>query len=170
MAKHKSRKSVPEIPLIGDVDEWEADTVKSLLDIPEGGECTFYMDSGGGSVYGAIAIATLIQMRRLKATVIVLGECSSAAVLIFGVCQRRLVTPYSTFLFHRMRWQSEKRVGAEEAGQWARHFEQLETDLDTMQARLLGSARERLAAWIRDGRYLTGKEIAAAGLAELIEM
>ena len=170
MAKIKTRKNVPEIPVVGDVDDWEADTIKALLDIPEGGECVFYMDSAGGSVYGALAVVTLLRLRRIQASVVVLGECSSAAVLLFAACSRRFVTPYSTFLFHRMRWQSEKRVGSAEAQLWAKYFEVMETELDELQTRLLATAQDKVRTWVNEGRYLIGREIAAAGLAELIEI
>src|SRR5215472_17272036 len=141
MAKHRPRKpQPPEVPVIGDVDDWEADVVKALLDVPHGGECVFYIDSAGGSVYGALAVLTLLRYRRLTATAVVLGECSSAALLLFDGCQRRLVTPHSILFFHRMRWQSEKRVGAEEAFLCAKHFDEMEKEIDTLQARLFGVA------------------------------
>src|SRR5260370_32215598 len=105
MAKSKSRRATPEVAVIGDVDDWEADVVSALLDIPPRGECVFYIDSAGGSVFGALAVLTLLRHRHLEATGIVLGECSSATILVFAACRRRLVTPYSTLLFHRMRWQ-----------------------------------------------------------------
>src|SRR5207302_8360862 len=126
MAKSKARKDALEIPVIGDVDDWEADVIKSLLEIPVGGACVFYIDSAGGSVYGALAVLTLLRHRKLASTAVVLGECSSAALLLFAACQRRFVTPYSTLLFHRMRWQSEKRVGSDEAYLWAKHFDEME--------------------------------------------
>jgi ATP-dependent protease ClpP protease subunit len=173
MGKKRIRKPAiepVEIPVIGDVDDWEAETIKTLLEVPIGGECVFYIDSAGGSVYGALAVLTLVRHRRLRATGLVLGECSSAALLLFAGCQRRLVTPYSTLLFHHMRWQSDKRVAAGEASQWARHFEQLERDIDALQIRLFGLAAEQLHAWTDSGRYVTGPELAAAGLAELLEV
>lgn len=170
MIKLKSRKNVPELTLIGDVDDWEEDVIKTLAEQPERGEVVLYVDSSGGSVYGALAVVTLLRLKRLRATVIVLGECSSAALLIFGAAHRRLVTPYSTLLFHRMRWQSEKNIDASEARQWARHFEQLERDLYRLQQRLFGSAEPLVQQWTSEGRYLSGAEVAAAGLAELVEL
>src|SRR5437763_8735448 len=98
MAKSKARKDAPEIAVIGDVDDWEADVIKTLLEIPPGGACVFYIDSAGGSVYGALAVLTLMRHRRLESTAIVLGECSSAALLLFAACNHRFVTPYSTLL------------------------------------------------------------------------
>jgi hypothetical protein len=80
------------------------------------------------------------------------------------------VTPYSTLLFHRMRWQSEKRVISNEALHWARHFEDMERDIDDLQARLFGVAEEQVRAWTANGQYVTGPQMVAAGLAELLEI
>jgi ATP-dependent protease ClpP protease subunit len=169
MARNKTRKLV-EIPVIGDVDDWERDVIKSLLEVPPGSGCVFYIDSAGGSVFGALAVLTLMRHRQLEGTAVVLGECSSAALLLFAACRHRFVTPYSTLLFHRMRWQSEKRVGAEEAYLWARHFEDLEKDIDSLQARLFGKAEEQVRAWTGGGHYVTGPQMVEAGLAQLLEL
>ncbi len=168
MAHAKVRKPGPEIPLIGDVDDWEAETIKSLLEIRSGGECVFYLDSSGGSVYGALAVVNLLQLKRIQSTVVVLGECSSAAMLIFGVAKRRLVTPMSTLLFHPMRWQSEKRISSAEAKQWSAHFDRMEKDMAAFLAKLFGPFADHVFHWTQNSQYLTGIEIAAIGLAELI--
>jgi ATP-dependent protease ClpP protease subunit len=168
MAKKKTRSRPPEIPVIGDVDDWEADVVEALLEIPRGGKCCFYIDSAGGSVYGALAVLTLLRHRDLDATGIILGECSSAAILLFAACRHRYVTPYSTLLFHRMRWQSEKRVAAEEAFLWAKHFEDLEKDLDNLQIELFGQSEEQVRTWTKGSYYVTGPQLVAAGLAEML--
>jgi ATP-dependent Clp protease protease subunit len=168
MVKPKARKKVPEIPVIGDVDDWEADVINALLEISPGGECIFYIDSAGGSVYGALAVLTLMRHRRLAGTAIVLGECSSAALLLFAACRKRFVTPFSTLLFHRMRWQSEKRIAAEEAFLWAKHFEEMENDLDKLQVELFGGGEELVRTWTRGSHYVTGPQMVAAGLAELL--
>lgn len=170
MIKLKSRKNVPELTLVGDVDQWEEDVVKALVEQADRAEVVLYMDSSGGSVYGALAVVTLLRLKRLRATVVVLGECSSAALLIFGAAHRRLVTPYSTLLFHRMRWQSEKNVSAQEAQQWAQHFDALERHLMQLQRRLFGEGEAQVQKWTTEGRYVTGAEVAAAGLAELVEL
>lgn len=170
MSKQRKPKQVPEIAVVGEVDDWEGDVVRALLEIPQGGECVFYIDSAGGSVYGAVAVLTLVRHRRLEGTAVVLGECSSAALLLFAACKRRLVSPYSTFLFHKMRWQSDKRVGSEEAFRWAKHFEELEKDLDDLQVQLFGTAEEQVRTWTRGGYYVTGTEMAAAGLAEVMAL
>lgn len=170
MSKNRPAKYVPEIPVIGDVDEWEGDVVKALLEVPHGGACIFYIDSVGGSVFGALAVLTLLRHRRVQATAIVIGECSSAALLLFAGCQKRYVTPYSTLLFHRMRWQSEKRVGSAEALQWARHYEQMEKDIDALQARLFGGGEQLIQEWTAGSQYVTGPQLVEAGLAELMEL
>src|SRR5437764_3747176 len=105
-AARRKRRAAPaaEIAVIGEVDDWEEDVVRSLLEVPAGGECVFYIDSTGGSVYGALAVVTLLQQRKMKATAVVLGECSSATLLIFAACPKRIVTPLSTLLFHKMKW------------------------------------------------------------------
>jgi hypothetical protein len=41
-------------------------------------------------------------------------------------------------LFHPMKWQSEEHVGLAEAAEWARHFGQLEQDMDSLLAHLFG--------------------------------
>jgi ATP-dependent Clp protease protease subunit len=170
MPKPHARRKSTDIPLIGEVDDWEEEVIKSILDLAKGAECTLYIDSGGGSVYGALAVTTLISQRRLRCSAVVLGECSSATLLIFAVCQKRIVTRYSTFLFHRMRWQSDKRVGALEASHWAKHFEDMEREIDILQEKLLGSGADQVRDWIRSSQYVTGPQMVAAGLAEMLEM
>ena len=170
MATEKKRRKPLELALIGEVDDWETDVIKELLDARPKRECVFYLDSMGGSVYGALAVTTLIRQRQLECTGIVLGECSSASILIFAACQKRLVTRYSTMLFHRMRWQSDKRVEAQEAARWAKHFEGMERDIDDLQARLFGSGEKQVREWTDKGIYVTGSQVAEAGLAELFEV
>ncbi len=166
----KASKQPEEIAVVGEVDDWESEVVKALLEVPPGGECVFYIDSAGGSVFGALAVLTLLRQRKLGASAVVIGECSSAALLLFAACRQRYVTRYSTLLFHQMRWQSEKRVNAVEARHWAKHFEDMEKDIDELQVRLFGGAEQQVREWTAEGRYVTGPEMAAAGLAEMIEL
>src|SRR5437764_1039663 len=102
----KARSQPVELALIGEVDDWEKDVLDRLLETTPGSECVFYIDSAGGSVYGALAVVTLLRHRSLQAKAVVLGECSSAALLVFAACGQRLVTRFSAFLFHRMHWES----------------------------------------------------------------
>lgn len=159
-----------EIAFTGDLTDHESELTDRLLGVPIGGRCTLFIDSPGGSPYCAIALTTLITLRRLDATGIVTGECSSAALWPFAACRRRLVTPFSVLLFHPMKWQSEEHVGLAEAAEWARHFGQLERDMDQLLADLLHIPLDKLESWIRPGRYVSGREFAEAGMAELIDI
>lgn len=157
-----------EIAIVGDLTEHENELTERLLDIEPGSQCTIYFDSPGGSPYCATSLMTLIRLRGLRATGIVTGECSSAALWPFAACVRRYVTPCSVLLFHPMRWQSEENVGLAEAAEWARHFGKLEKDMDVLLADLFGASPEMMDSWINPGRYVSGEEMAEAGLAELI--
>jgi ATP-dependent Clp protease, protease subunit len=159
-----------EIAIVGDLTDSEAELTDRLLSIEPGGECTIYFDSPGGSPYCAVSLMTLIKLRDLKATGIVTGECSSATLWPFAACQRRIVTPFSVMLFHPMRWQSEENVGLAEASEWARHFGQLEQDMDVLLANLFNVPPDKMRKWINPGRYVSGREMAEAGMAELIEL
>ena len=141
MQKRRDEEEPVEIAIVGDLTDSEADLTDRLLSVEPGGECTIYFDSPGGSPYCAVSLMTLIQLRDIKATGIVTGECSSATLWPFAACKRRIVTPYSVMLFHPMRWQSEENVGLAEAAEWARHFGHLEQEMDE----LLGPPVRRLA-------------------------
>ena len=159
-----------EIPLVGDLTEHETDLCDKLLGVEPGGECILYIDSLGGSPYCAMALTSLILLRGVRATGVVAGECSSAALWPFAACCRRFVTPYSVLLFHPMKWQSEENVGLGEAAEWARHFGQLEVEMDRLLAQLFKAPDETIGQWARAGRYVSGPELAEAGMAELIEL
>ena len=159
-----------EIAIVGDLTDNEAEFTDRLLNVPPGGNCTLFIDSPGGSPYCAISLTTIIAVRKIQATAIVTGECSSAALWPFAACRRRIVTPYSVLLFHPMKWQSEEHVGLNEAAEWARHFGQLETEMDDLLASLFGVERSTLDKWINPGRYVTGKQLAEIGLAELADL
>lgn len=159
-----------EIAIIGDLTDNEADVTDKLLSVDPGGECTIYIDSPGGSPYTALSLMSLIKLRGLRVTGIVTGECSSAMLWPFAACQKRFVTPFSVLLFHPMKWQSEEHVGLAEASEWARHFAHLEDEMDDLLADLFGTGRELMDQWIKPGRYVTGKELAAEGLADIVEL
>jgi ATP-dependent Clp protease, protease subunit len=167
---HRADQDEPiELAIVGDLTDSEAELTDRLLGVEPGGECTIYFDSPGGSPYCAVSLMTLIKLRDLNATGIVTGECSSAALWPFAACRRRIVTPFSVMLFHPMRWQSEENVGLAEAAEWARHFGTLEQEMDSLLAHLLGVAPAEMHDWINPGRYVSGRELAGAGMAELVE-
>lgn len=157
-----------EIALVGDLTEHEAELTEKLLAVPLGGECTLYFNSPGGSAYVALSLLALIRLRGLRATGVVLGECSSAALWPLAGCVRRLVHAHSVLLFHPMKWQSEEHVGIAEAAEWARHFGTLEQEMDSLLAQVLAAPTPLIQEWMRPGRYVSGPEFAAAGLAELV--
>lgn len=169
--EQQSRQGPIEIAFVGDLTDNEADLTDKLLSVEPGGECTLYIDSPGGSPYCAMSLVSLMLLRRIRATGIVTGECSSAALWPFAACKRRLVTPYSVLLFHPMKWQSEEHVGLSEAAEWARHFGSLEGEMDQLLAELFnGAANGEVTTWIVAGRYVSGRELAEAGLAEMIDV
>lgn len=169
--EQQSRQGPIEIAFVGDLTDNEADLTDKLLSVEPGGECTLYIDSPGGSPYCAMSLVSLMMLRRVRATGIVTGECSSAALWPFAACKRRLVTPYSVLLFHPMKWQSEEHVGLSEAAEWARHFGTLESEMDRLLGELFNGAPEgEVNKWIVAGRYVSGRELADAGLAELIDV
>jgi len=159
-----------EIALVGDLTDHEGELTEKLLSIEPGGQCTLYFDSPGGSPYCAVSLMSIIRLRGIAATGIVTGECSSATLWPFAACQHRFVTPYSVLLFHPMKWQSEEHVGLAEAAEWARHFSQLEQDMDLLLAEMFGISAKEMQKWINPGRYVIGRELAEAGLAELIDL
>ncbi|NUQ63665.1 MAG: ATP-dependent Clp protease proteolytic subunit [Pirellulales bacterium] len=168
--RDRDREGPMEIALVGDLTENQSDLCGRLLEVETGGECILWIDSLGGSPYSALALTSLILLRGLKATAVVAGECSSAALWPFAACKQRYVTPFSFLLFHPMKWQSEENVGLTEAAEWARHFAQLESDMDQLLGELLGMPLETIKQWMVPGRYLSGRELAEAGLAELVDL
>jgi len=166
----KEHEGPLEIAFVGDLTDNEGELSEKLLSVPPGGECTLFIDSPGGSPYCAVSLMSLILLRGLKATGVVTGECSSAALWPYAACKRRLVTPCSVLLFHPMKWQSEEHVDLSEAAEWARHFAELETEMDRLLAGLLGIDQDLLSKWISPGRYVTGREFAEAGFAEMIDL
>jgi ATP-dependent protease ClpP protease subunit len=156
-----------EIPLVGDLGENATDVTEKLLSVPCRGECTLFFDCPGGSVYSAMSLMTLICYRNLQATAVVSGECSSAALWPFAACRRRIVTPFSCFLFHPMKWQSEENVQLPEAAEWARHFGRLEDGMNELLSEFLSLPVETLQQWMYPGRYVSGRELVDAGVAEM---
>ena len=168
--EEQERTGPVELAIIGDLTDNESDLTERLLGVEPGGACTIYFDSPGGSPYCGMSLVTLLRLRGIRATAVVTGECSSAALWPFAACERRLVTPFSVFLFHPMKWQSEEHIGIREAAEWSRHFADLERDMDVLLCDLFGRSADLINEWSRSHRYVTGREIVAAGLAELVDL
>jgi ATP-dependent Clp protease, protease subunit len=159
-----------EMAICGELTDKQPDQIARLVELPRGSRGVIYFDSGGGSVYAGLALATIMRLRGLRAIGVVAGECSSAALLPFAACTERFVTPHSTLLFHPMRWQSEEDVRFEEAVEWARHFKVMEEDIDRLLVRLFKIPEDTLAEWTRPGRFLAGSELVDAGLAKELDL
>ena len=164
-----------EVAVVGDLTDNAVDIVDKLLAIETGSDCTIYFDSPGGNPYTANSLVTIMRLRGLQATGVVTGECSSAALWPFAACHRRLVTASSVLLFHPMKWQSEEQVGIAEAAEWSRHFASLEIEMDNLLINLFEAEQDARIAnlireWCRQHRYVTGRQIAEVGLAELIDL
>jgi ATP-dependent protease ClpP protease subunit len=168
--EEQERAGPLELAIVGDLTDNEADLTDRLLGVEPGAACTIYFDSPGGSPYCGMSLVTLLRLRGIRATAVVTWECSSAALWPFAACERRLVTPFSVFLFHPMKWQSEEHIGIREAAEWSRHFAELEQEMDVLLCDLFGRSADQINEWSRTHRYVTGREIAAAGLAELIDL
>jgi ATP-dependent protease ClpP protease subunit len=159
-----------ELALAGDLTEKQNDLLERLVDVPPRSRGTIYFDSCGGSAYVGISLAGLIRLRGLKARGVVLGECSSAALLPFAACTERFVTPHSYLFFHPVRWSSEENVRIEEAAEWTRHFGILEDEMDRLLAQLFAIPLATIVGWTRPGRFLSGAEIVEAGLARMVDL
>lgn len=159
-----------EIVIAGDLTDKHNDLLEQLVEVPPRSRGTIYFDSCGGSAYVGISLAGLIRLRGLRARGVVLGECSSAALLPFAACTERFVTPHSYLFFHPVRWSSEENVRIEEAAEWTRHFGILEDEMDRLLSRLLDFPLETILAWTRPGRFLSGPDLVAAGLAKMVDL
>lgn len=154
----------------GDLTDEGNELLQKLVDVPFGSAGTIFFDSGGGSAYAGLALAAVIRLRGLQATGVVAGECSSAAIIPFAACVQRVVTPQSTLLFHPVRWQSDEDMQLEQAAEWARHFQILEHSLDELLSKMLLIPVEKITRWTRPGRFVTGPEFAAEGLAVVVDL
>ncbi len=159
-----------EIVISGELVDKDGQLHEKLMDLPRNSRGTIFFDSSGGSAYVGLALASLIRLRGLKAVGVVAGECSSAALMPFGACVERYVTPHTSLLFHPIRWQSDEQVRLEEAAEWARHFRVMEVDHDALMTRLFGCPIETIRAWNNPGRFVSGEELVAAGLAKMIDL
>jgi ATP-dependent protease ClpP protease subunit len=168
-ASHEPRDDW-EVVLCGDLTDKQIELTERLVTVPRRSRGTIFFDSCGGSAYVGLALAALIRLRGLDAVAVVAGECSSAAILPFAACRRRFVTAYSTMLFHPIRWQSDENVRLEEATEWARHFREMEPALDELLSRMFEYPLDKLKAWTRPGRFVSGKELVDAGLAKLVDL
>jgi|GEM_PF-5815076 len=62
-----------EIAVFGDLSDDDSSVAEHLLSVPPGEECTLYFDCPGGSAYRAVALLSLLRLREIQATGVVLG-------------------------------------------------------------------------------------------------
>ena len=169
-ASKRPKENDWEIGIFGDLTDKQNDLFQQLMEVPRNSRGTIFFDSGGGSIYCGLALASIIKLRGLRAIGVVAGECSSATILPFAACEERFVTAHSTLLFHPIRWHSDEEVRLEEAAEWARHFKLLEEDMDALLVRMLNISPEKLETWTRPGRFVSGTEFVAEGLAKMLDL
>lgn len=159
-----------ELVINGELVDRQGEVHQRLIEVPRNSRGVIYFDSCGGSAFMGLALATIIRLRGLKAIGVVTGECSSAALMPLAACAERYATVHSSLLFHPVRWQSDEQVKLEEAEEWARHFRVLERDQDQLLAKLFGCSEDLIRRWSHPGRFVTGADLAEAGLAKLIDL
>lgn len=155
--------------LIGGVEECERELIEKLIEARvEGGNIRLYINSGGGEISSALAIVGA--MRALDVTAVVLGECHSAALLPFAAAKKRLVMPWTTCLFHVAYEEDGKGDRTiEDAKQFVFNMEEAERQKNEILAELFGVKIELIDDWSEQGRYVTARELADAGLVEILK-
>lgn len=161
-------KKTPDIVIVDDLEKCEKDVLEALAQMPDHSACRFIINSGGGSVYAGMGISTLIEMKHLRATAVVLADCSSSALLIFATCPERLVAPHASFLFHPMQWSSEERSRLPGALGWAKEFKRIESECAEWLLGHLDLPRTTLMRWVQRETYVTATELVEMGLASYI--
>lgn len=164
-----SVKTIPTITLLDDVEKCEKEVTEALLAIPDKKPVKIIINSGGGSVYASLGIATVIKMKQLQAEGIVLADCSSSALLVFAACQVRKVAPHSSFLFHPMKWSSEESSRLSGAESWANEFNRVSSITENWMVEHFPIERRLIRRWIKDERYVLASELIDLGIAEELE-
>ena len=85
------------IYLCGEIDNYEATRIADELELAKGDPVTFYLNSSGGSVFDALAIAHSLRHYDGELTISVAGLAASSATLI--LCSGRKVTAAANALF-----------------------------------------------------------------------
>lgn len=63
-------------------------------------DVTLHVDSNGGSIPAALAMAAALRAHRGGTTAMARGRCESAAMVIFAACRQRIAASDATFLLH----------------------------------------------------------------------
>lgn len=165
-----ARQNSPHIiTLLDEVEKCEKEVVEALLALPDKKHVQVIINSGGGSVYASMGIATVMKMKQFQTEAVVLADCSSSALLVFAACQVRKVAPHASFLFHPMRWSSEDQSRLYGAQSWSSEFARISQITEDWLVEHLPISRRRLKSWIRHEKYVEAADLIRLGLAEAIE-
>lgn len=158
------------ITIVEEVEKCEKDALEALLSTPEGGSATIIINSGGGSVYASLGIATMIRARRLVCHGVVLADCSSSALIIFAACATREVAEHASFLFHPMQWASEERTRLTGARSWSAEFQRVNQVCEDFLVEHLPIERPLLRRWVSAERYVPAVELIEMGIARSLQL
>lgn len=166
-----ARQPAPKvITLLDDVEKCEKEVVESLLALPDKRNVQVIINSGGGSVYASLGIATVMRMKKFSAEAVVLADCSSSALMVFAACQTRYVAPHASFLFHPMKWSSEDQARLNAARSWSSEFSRISQVAEDWLVENLPLSRRTLRSWIRKERYVSALELIDHGVAEPLDL
>lgn len=70
------------------------------LDVMGSREIIILIDSKGGDVGYALSLHDIIRSLRSKTKGVVIGECSSSALVVLQACTLRFAFPHAQFMFH----------------------------------------------------------------------
>ncbi len=164
MARRKKRH---EAVLCGEItSEWVQELAERLCtESKPNDELVLYLDSGGGDSKTAYAFLQFLEVKKLSLTVVVLSDCSSAAIMLFSYAKARYVAPFSSFLFHRMKASTpEDHTDLETAKDWVESSLLWETSLLEWEGAKLG---EKGNKWLKEhSKTIAATEIVEAGLAK----
>lgn len=128
-----------------------------------------YINSEGGTVVEALAIADTIAAIQAPVIGIVVGTCYSAAVVVLQACSTRLMTQHSTLMMHEGTCSTGRVPRRELKASFKLEYDTLErfcNDLIMKRAKMSKSVFKRLNS---RGAYLTAPEAKKLGLVDEIQ-
>lgn len=166
-----AKRSAPHvITLLDEVEKCEKEIVETLFSLPDGAPVQIVINSGGGSVYASMGIATALRLKNFKSEAIVLADCSSSALMVFAACPVRRVARHASFLFHPMKWSSEDQSRLHGALSWSEEFTRISKVTEDWLVDNLPMNRRTLRNWIRKERYVEAQELFDRGIAEELDL
>lgn len=161
-------------------DPWDGLTAATL--VPEiskaqGRPLTVRLNSPGGSVFDAVAVATMLQEHNAEVRADILGEAASAATIISSAADKVRIAPAGEFMIHRASVGLLAFGNEETLGDVVKDLEQMRDRLRSVDSELVEIYAERtgkpaeemrdlLVGPAGDGTYFTGREAVEAGFAD----